>query len=361
MENNINELIEICKKKEYFIRSKTDKSKYKVKIKIEDKYINKYFFINNWDEFLDLYKKFKSIKKDIMIYEVLGNNCKFYIDLQINKLELKDKIIINYIDNKLRIFFKTNFKIDIKIILFKKKKDKNTICRLIIQEYLFSVEDCSYIYDSFLNNINLKSIFCPKKFITYSLIHIPFNILKNINVNMFITNLENSIKIDIYKNEIIKFEDITNMLNIQKIKNSEDRIPKNEEINNKNNDIIKKDEMDIFEYFKNKYNKHNIFKENEIEEGYLYIIIEREFIRMNENIYKIGCTNDIIRRYKQYPKDSKIIYTIIHKKYKEIEKKWLLKLNDNKKLIKRKDIGQEYYEGDYNLIIKELSKIIDIY
>lgn len=55
------------------------------------------------------------------------------------------------------------------------------------------------------------------------------------------------------------------------------------------------------------------------EEGYLNIIIEREFIRIDEKIYKIGSTNNI-RRYKQCPKDSKIIYAIIHDKYK----KWIL-------------------------------------
>lgn len=92
--------------------------------------------------------------------------------------------------------------------------------------------------------------------------------------------------------------------------------------------------------------------------GYLYIIKTRESIRMNENIYKIGCTEDITRRYRQYPKGSKLIYTIIHNDYKNIEKKWIKTLNDNKNLIKRKDMGNEYYEGDYILIINELTRIL---
>lgn len=41
--------------------------------------------------------------------------------------------------------------------------------------------------------------------------------------------------------------------------------------------------------------------------GYLYIIKTRESIRMNEYIYKIGCTDDIIRRLNQYPKGSKLL------------------------------------------------------
>lgn len=92
--------------------------------------------------------------------------------------------------------------------------------------------------------------------------------------------------------------------------------------------------------------------------GYLYIIKTRESIRMNENIYKIGCTDDIIRRHNQYPKGSKLLYTIIHDDYKKIEKKWIKKLNDNKTLIRRIDMGKEYYEGNYISMIKELTNIL---
>lgn len=92
--------------------------------------------------------------------------------------------------------------------------------------------------------------------------------------------------------------------------------------------------------------------------GYLYIIKTRESIRMNEDIYKIGCTSDIIRRYKQYPKGSRIFYTIINNNYKNVEKKWIKILNNNKFLINRKDMGKEYYEGDYKELINELSNII---
>ena len=92
--------------------------------------------------------------------------------------------------------------------------------------------------------------------------------------------------------------------------------------------------------------------------GYLYIIKTRESIRMNEDIYKIGCTSDIIRRYKQYPKGSRIFYTILNNNYKNVEKKWIKILNNNKILINRKDMGKEYYEGDYKELINELSNII---
>ena len=44
---------------------------------------------------------------------------------------------------------------------------------------------------------------------------------------------------------------------------------------------------------------------------YIYIIQEREFIRIKEETYKVGITQDITRRYSEYPKSSKLIYTRI--------------------------------------------------
>lgn len=114
--------------------------------------------------------------------------------------------------------------------------------------------------------------------------------------------------------------------------------------------------LDFFKINEENYKNNNKYK-NDIT-GYLYIIKEREFNKTNENIYKIGCTNDIIKRYKQYPKDSVIIYSILCKNYREIEKKWIKKLNKNINLIKRKDIGREYFEGNYFNIINELTELI---
>ena len=39
----------------------------------------------------------------------------------------------------------------------------------------------------------------------------------------------------------------------------------------------------------------------------IYIIQEREFIRLKEETYKVGITQNIIRRYSEYPKSSKSI------------------------------------------------------
>lgn len=92
--------------------------------------------------------------------------------------------------------------------------------------------------------------------------------------------------------------------------------------------------------------------------GYLYIIKEREFYRLNENIYKIGCTNDMKKRFSQYPKGSFLLFFVANIKYREIEKIWIKQLNIIPEIKKRKDIGSEYFEGNYITIIKELTNLL---
>ena len=100
-----------------------------------------------------------------------------------------------------------------------------------------------------------------------------------------------------------------------------------------------------------------IFNENK-EIGYLYIIKEREFYRLNENIYKIGSTNDMKKRFSQYPKGSFLLFFITNIKFREIEKLWIKQLNNISNLKRRKDIGYEYFEGNHMIIINELIKLL---
>ena len=39
----------------------------------------------------------------------------------------------------------------------------------------------------------------------------------------------------------------------------------------------------------------------------VYILITREFIRSNENVYKIGRTKNLKRRFNTYPKGSELL------------------------------------------------------
>ena len=91
--------------------------------------------------------------------------------------------------------------------------------------------------------------------------------------------------------------------------------------------------------------------------NYIYLIQEREFIKTNENIYKIGkSTQENNTRIKQYPKGSKLLFQMICENCHNIEKILIKKFKDNFKL--RKDIGNEYFEGDIKNMIDIIFYII---
>lgn len=90
--------------------------------------------------------------------------------------------------------------------------------------------------------------------------------------------------------------------------------------------------------------------------NYCYIIQEREFLYLNNPIYKIGkTTQDGLKRYKQYPKGSKIILFIEVDNCHEFENN--VKKLFNSKYIQRTEYGIEYYEGDKDEMIMDYIKI----
>jgi hypothetical protein len=80
--------------------------------------------------------------------------------------------------------------------------------------------------------------------------------------------------------------------------------------------------------------------------NYIYLVKEREFIKTNENIYKIGRSKqENTKRFLQYPKGSELILQEVCIDCIKTEK---MIINEFKKhFIHRKDIGNEYFEGDY--------------
>jgi hypothetical protein len=83
---------------------------------------------------------------------------------------------------------------------------------------------------------------------------------------------------------------------------------------------------------------------------YIYLLIEREFIKTKENIYKVGMTKkENHERFKQYPKGSVLLFQMICCDCKRIESKVINLLKQNFK--QRKDIGNEYFEGEYKNMI----------
>lgn len=92
----------------------------------------------------------------------------------------------------------------------------------------------------------------------------------------------------------------------------------------------------------------------------VYLLIEREFIKTKEPIFKIGCSkqeND--KRIKSYPKGSKLVLQIRVLDCVYIETH--IKIFFKEKYKQRIDIGIEYFEGDCISMKKDILNIIDKY
>lgn len=78
---------------------------------------------------------------------------------------------------------------------------------------------------------------------------------------------------------------------------------------------------------------------------YVYIIQEREFIRLKETTYKVGRTSTgPNNRLKSYPKGSRTIMVINVKNSVEAEHKLVKKFK--KRFEHKKEYGNEYFQGD---------------
>jgi hypothetical protein len=94
---------------------------------------------------------------------------------------------------------------------------------------------------------------------------------------------------------------------------------------------------------------------NDIE--YIYLLQEREFINAKQNIYKVGMTKtENLVRFKQYPKGSVLLFQIICSNCNKMEKDVLKKFKEIFK--QRKDIGTEYFEGEYTKMIDIIYDIV---
>jgi hypothetical protein len=77
--------------------------------------------------------------------------------------------------------------------------------------------------------------------------------------------------------------------------------------------------------------------------SYIYFVIEREFLKSQENVIKLGRTKNLERRMKQYPKGSAMLAAAFVTDAKEAE--GALQCAFRAAFTRRKDIGNEYYEG----------------
>ena len=83
---------------------------------------------------------------------------------------------------------------------------------------------------------------------------------------------------------------------------------------------------------------------------YIYLLQEREFRKTKEYVYKVGMTKkENLERFNQYPKGSVLLFQMICNNCKNMEK--LVLKNFKETFKQRKDIGNEYFEGEYKDMI----------
>lgn len=90
---------------------------------------------------------------------------------------------------------------------------------------------------------------------------------------------------------------------------------------------------------------------------YIYLIQERTAVAINKPIYKIGRTSQLnFERFKSYGKGYKILLHVVCDNCIDIELK-LINLFKSK-YIHSTDYGNEYFEGDYKSMIKDILEYI---
>ena len=90
---------------------------------------------------------------------------------------------------------------------------------------------------------------------------------------------------------------------------------------------------------------------------YVYMVRTREFVRLRENVYKIGRTRteNFHKRFLQYPKGSEIICfsTVLDSMKTERDLKKIF----TQKFVQRLDYGLKYFEGDEAAMIHEFFRV----
>jgi len=90
----------------------------------------------------------------------------------------------------------------------------------------------------------------------------------------------------------------------------------------------------------------------------IYLIHVREFAKSKEPIYKLGRSNNLENRVRNYPNGSIVLFTMKCKESIKCEK-YLIKLF-KEKFIQAKYYGSEYFKGNEDEMINEIHKYLYI-
>jgi hypothetical protein len=187
--------------------------------------------------------------------------------------------------------------------------------------------------------------------------------LKEDNIN---TNLE--------LEKIKKLEDNTKLKeNIKKLEDKIKEFKKDKDTLKEENFTMKvqiKEKQDLLNYkdieIKDLYKNMNIKKNNnndikiKLVQEYVYIIRECDFIRLNEDIYKIGRTSKTNPedRFQKYRKGTEIVAFFKVNNSIECENKMIKCFSNHINIKKMDEYGKEYFQGNRNELLSEILKIV---
>lgn len=90
---------------------------------------------------------------------------------------------------------------------------------------------------------------------------------------------------------------------------------------------------------------------------YIYLMYCREFIRTGEDIYKVGRTSNLMRRFYEYPKGSRLLFSQYVDDDVSAERKVLAALRT--RFTSKTDYGSEYFEGELPEMVREVVAVLD--
>lgn len=86
--------------------------------------------------------------------------------------------------------------------------------------------------------------------------------------------------------------------------------------------------------------------------GHIYILSEREFINSGQNVYKIGMTENIVKRMRKLRKGKQLLLAIYTNNVRCVENYIFDKFAADFRA--RPDYGHGYFQGDVKAMMKAL-------
>lgn len=303
----INNFLVLWKKNNRLTYSLDKNSKYKVKTRYEFFHENKpkniFLYFDNWEQFINIYNSIPNEYKHF--YEIMEDECKFFVDFDAKKDEISDKEWYTFIDETKNILNKLIYELfskEIKIAeyeSFGNKEEKKYSYHIVIENLKFTVLECKLLCELLLKNINsyYKFIIDPNVYGKWRSLRLE-NSTKLGSKRMKILKYPNNI----FENKIYVKGIVTNLDNTKSVKDIFNKV--NIENENKLNTPLKKEFKHLYlESLSKKY----IYNENDIKiikEKYLEIeqlINEWNYKIFNKiNNRKIFITNKIIQNMILY-------------------------------------------------------------